>query len=266
MKIFIKLFIILPLISYSDPIPEKWEFIAPHAAQIEGRVGTFYQNQNDRLRLDIGNSFVLMHGDLGPNKFTLGGDFMTYTRIRSEGRLKFPVETTDYYFGVNSAYNFNLLGLNWDSRIRIAHISSHIIDGYSDDNGLLSVIPFTYSREFVDIVLMANTKIGLRPYIGLNTIFSTIPDNVNTFEPQIGFDYSYQIIDILSINAGYDLRLLGQNDLYRGSNSFQAGIKYHTENNKGIYLGYYYFAGHSIHGMFIGQYDEYSGIGFQIYY
>lgn len=258
-------------------------FKAPHASQIEGRVGTFYQASNNRLRLDIGNSFDLYDKISNPyvddndnkysNRLSLGGDFYTFTRIRSEGRLKFPVETTDYYFGINSTYNFHLFGQPIYSRFRIAHISSHMIDGLADKDGqfIEGFLPFTYSREFIDLLFILDTDYNLRPYIGLNTIFSTIPDNVNTFEPQMGFDYSKSITNVmdmfgLSFEAGYDLRLLGQDNIYRGSNSFQTGLKLRTQKNKGIYLGYYYFAGHSMHGMFIGRYDEYSGIGFQIYY
>lgn len=246
------------------------QFEAPHASQIEGRIGTIGQFQDERLRLDIGNSFELSRFNVfgGDKNLSFGGDFMTYTRIRSDGKFKFPVETTDYYFGVNSIYFFNSFGNPSNLRVRLAHISSHIIDGFSDKSGQLSRIPFTYSREFIDILYINEIYKNLRVYLGSNFIFSTIPDNVNFIEPQIGFDYKIDLISRIQFRIGYDLRFLGTDNNYRGANASQFGFLFKTDelNDKGIYIGYYFYEGYSMHGMFIGEHDSYSGIGFQIYY
>ena len=260
------------LLFTSSLFSNEQNFEAPIAAQIEARVGSFYQTNVDKMRLDIGNSFDL--SKLYESEFLLvnsGADLMTYTRLRSVGKFKFPVETTDYYFGVNSSIIIKSKTNNYfSSRIRVAHISSHLIDGFSKD-GVFNKLPYTYSREFVDLLVAYNSKynedINYKVYAGLNIIFSTIPDEVNLFEPQLGFDLNYNLYkNKFNFVLAYDLRLLGQNGNYIGSNSLQSGINYLTSETKSIFFGYYYYSGQSIHGLFIKEYDQYHGIGVQLYY
>lgn len=269
---FIVKIIVLYFVLITSIFSKEQSFEAPVAAQIEARIGSFYQTNVDKMRLDIGNSFDL--SKLYESETILvnsGADLMTYTRLRSVGKFKFPVETTDYYFGVNASIIFKSENDNYfSSRVRIAHISSHLIDGFSK-NGVFNKMPYTYSREFVDILVAYNSKVNLdfsyKLYGGLNTIFSTIPDEVNLLEPQIGFDLNYNIYkNIIEFVFGYDIRLLGQDGNYIGSNSIQSGINYLTSESKSIFLGYYYYSGQSMHGLFIKDYDQYHGIGVQLYY
>ena len=269
---FIVKIIILYFVLTLSIIAKEQKFEAPIAAQIEARIGSFYQTNVDKMRLDIGNSFDL--SKLYESESILvnsGADLMTYTRLRSVGKFKFPVETTDYYFGVNSSIIFKSKDDNYfSSRIRVAHISSHLIDGFSN-NGVFNKMPYTYSREFVDVLVAYNSKanddFNYKVYGGLNTIFSTIPDELNLLEPQIGFDLNYNLYkNKIEFVFGYDIRFLGQDGNYIGSNSLQTGINYLTSETKNIFFGYYYYSGQSMHGLFIKDYDQYHGIGVQLYY
>jgi len=232
------------------------------ANPLEARVGTIFQVNNDKLRLDIGNSFDLMEVYKDSSEIRIGGDFMTYTRIRSEGRMVFDVETTDYYFGLNTSFRTTIFCKEFYGRVRLAHISSHIIDGYYNGE-TLTVEPYTYSREFVDIVLAVPID-DIRLYFGGNIIFSTIPDEVNLFEPQLGFDYNRPIYDNFNLVLGVDYKLLGQNDEYNETVSIEAGIFYKTQGKMGLMLSYNYYNGQSMHGMFIRERDVYNGIGLKI--
>lgn len=251
---------------------EKQIFEPPVAAQIEGRIGTLYQTNVNKLRLDIGNSFDLttaFHSN--KLKVNIGADLMTFTRLRSVGQFKFPVETTDYYFGINST--FILKSENdsyWTSRVRVAHISSHLIDGLAK-NRIFEQMPFVYSREFIDLIFAFNLhkkdKVKLKIYGGSNFIFSYLPKNINLIEPQLGFDLKHKLLSQnLEFVVAYDIRLLGQDNNYIGSNSLQTGINYLTSETKSIFFGYYYYSGQSMHGMFLKEYDRYHGIGIQLYY
>lgn len=263
------IFLLFSLNLYSN---ENQGFEPPVAAQIEGRIGTYYLTNDDKMRLDIGNSFDLMTAYNSENlKILTGADLMTFTRLRSVGQFKFPVETTDYYFGVNSTFIFKSQNNNfWTSRVRIAHISSHLIDGLAK-NGVFERMPFVYSREFVDVIfaynIHKNEKVKLKFYGGSNFIFSFIPDNVNLIEPQFGFDLKHKILnENLEFVIAYDIRMLGNDNIYIGSNSIQTGLNYYTSELKSIFLGYYFYSGQSMHGMFISDYDKYHGIGVQLYY
>jgi len=252
----------------------------------EARVGTIYDNTNDRLRLDIGTSLDLMNiFKDSSNTLNIGTDLMTYTRLRSEGKLKFPVETSDYFFGINisgkyifdddvsidnsndnnevksktKTQNSNFL----EYRIRIAHISSHLVDGYTDNNYEFLQSPFVYSREFVDAVCAINID-DSRIYLGLNSVFSTQPKNFTAFIPQAGIEHKINIYNNLDITAGYDLKLIGINKILRATNAIQAGFLYGEQDSPKVFAGVYYYAGPSMHGMFYNSIDKYFGIGFQV--
>lgn len=240
----------------------------------ESRMGFIGQPSEDRLRMDIGATFDLFK--LSQNG-TFGVDMMTFTRLKSEGRFKFPVETTDYYFGVNSAFQFEnspLFGKLFRStdqlRIRLSHISSHLIDGYTT-NGQFITPPFVFSKEFVEVIYKVNTYSRytyqeISPYFGGSYIFSKIPHSIESFELISGIEYRKGLTDNMSIEAGYNFTLKGFDNTYYGVNSGQAGIRYNFTKNRAIFVGVYLYDGLSMHGMFFNQKDSYIGIGTQIYY
>lgn len=250
-------------------------FDQPVANPYEARIGFIGQPSEKRLRMDIGGSFDLSQSDYQNSILSFGVDLMTYTRLRSEGRFKFPVETTDYFFGINSAIRFkdngkSFLGDLFDGdeqiRLRISHISSHLIDGYTD-NWIFKSSPFVYSREFVDLMYRPGKLDEFAPYIGVNYIFSTIPHNINKIELQTGFDYLSPILESnFNFLFGYNFALRGYDKVYSGINSAQAGIKYNFSKNRAIFIGVYLYDGLSMHGMFFNQKDSYIGIGTQVYY
>lgn len=232
---------------------------------LEPRVGTLYEIQDNRLRLDIGNSIDLFESKYDENFIVrYGVDFFTFSRLRSEGKFKFPVETADYFFGVNSSMKYHYLNTDYYVRFRLSHISSHLIDGYSKD-GVFNKLPEVYSREFIDLVFAVDYY-GLRPYIGSSFIFSTIPKNVNKIIPQLGIDYSFEISENFKIQAGYDFKLGGYDNNYTAIQSAQAGVLIKQTENYGVLINYNYYLGKSMHGMFYQEKDNYSAIGIQIYF
>lgn len=236
------------------------EFKSPLAGVFEPSIGAFYQFSSEKLRLDIGNSFDLYKSTVCSNKISVGADFFTYTRLRTAGNFKFPVETSDYYFGLNSAYFDTVAKMPIAYRIRVAHISSHLVDGLSDSLTFRR-LPFVYSREFVDI-LAAISMADLRLYAGVNFLYSTKPKDFALFHPQIGFDYQYNLSDNISFKAGYDFKLVGIDSKYYGVSNYRAGFAYKTNSDVQIFLGFYGYNGKSMHGMFYNERDDYTGIGF----
>jgi len=204
-------------------------------------------------------------------KLRAGGDFFILSRLRSEGKFKFPVETSDFFFGLNltgEIYN------DYSFRMRVSHISSHLVDGYTTHNNTDKTTtfikePFVYSREFVDIIFAYKMKY-FRPYLGGTTIFSTIPKNINKFVPQIGFDIDYPLFHNFDISVGYDAKFIKvyEDNSSRSaiSNSAQVGLKYKLSENTGLSFNFYYYSGFSIHGMFYNNKENYIGYGIQFYY
>jgi hypothetical protein len=231
----------------------------------EPRTGAMYQFQPDKVRLDIGTSIDLATFPVNDKEIiSIGGDFFTYTELRTAGNFKFPVETSDYYFGLNGAITYKSENREYSARLRLAHISSHLVDGLA--NGLVfTQMPFVFSREFVDAV--GAFKIDYyRFYLGSMILFSTKPKNFLLINPQAGMDFDLPIMKGISLKAGYDFRLIGISGAYNGVNSAEAGFVFHTAQNAGFSVNLLMYQGKSMHGLFYNVYDSYIGAGFRIFY
>lgn len=236
------------------------------AAVFEPRIGSIINTSEENLRLDIGASFDLYRTEINTNaQLSIGGDFFTYTRLRSENNFKFPVETSDYYFGINSSVDFIAFGQSFASRLRVAHISSHLVDGYSS-NGEFYKMPFVYSREFADLSLAykgMNDFLSYRIYGGGTYVFSTTPNHLNEFIPYLGVDFTKNLVKHLELSGGLDIR---KGESGRTNVAAQLGINMKFFKEFGLFLGYYKYSGSSMHGMFYDDFENYDGIGFQIVY
>lgn len=231
----------------------------------EPRIGTLYQNNTEKVRLDIGHSFDLYRfSAFDSTKFSIGCDFFTFTRLRTAGNFKFPVEAADYLFGVNASTSTKAFDHKLDVRLRIAHISAHLVDGMAIDT-ILSRSPFVYSREFIDLCAAMSFD-PVRIYAGCNLMFHTIPSDPLALTPQLGFDFEQGLSGDFYISGGYDFKLVGMDGTRFGVNAAQCGIEWKTFGNVGLFLGFYLYEGKSMHGMFYNEHDSYTGIGFQVNY
>jgi hypothetical protein len=259
------------LISFTLSLSAEVQFKPYEANIFEGRVGVTGQPSEENLRLDIGMTYDLFDlAEINGNKLTLGTDWMVWTRLQSEGRFKFPVETSDYWFGVNMTYVADDYGI----RMRLAHISSHLVDGYTNrtaDSWEFLKTPFVYSREFVELSAYYNLTEEIRVYGGVSYLFSTIPDDFVALTPQAGFDFVYPVYNFdnggqLQIRGGVDLKITDNIDKLRQTVSSQLTVGYFSDSDTGVALGIYGYDGHSMHGMFFMDVDSYLGVGGQIYF
>lgn len=220
------------------------------------------QSAERDLRLDIGVPVLIgepLHSD-STGWLRYGAEFITWTRLRSEGNFKFPVETLDYWFGLYASYQFLPSGI--ETRLRIAHISSHLVDGSADASGMLSPKPFVYSREFAEI-LVGYTAGWFRPYAGATMIWATQPGNPNPVVPQVGMDVQMPLYGRWFLRCGYDFKLIGVDGTYAPANAAQAGVFYAVMKGSGVLISLYGYSGRSMHGMFYTFRDEYVAAGFQ---
>lgn len=241
-------------------------FPAPVANPLEGRIGVMVQVDDKRLRLDIGASLDIQEvfRDSSRGALRLGADFFTFTRLRSDGNFKFPVETSDFYFGLNATYA--VPDSTWQARLRVAHISSHLVDGMANDSGVFTPRkPYVYSREFAEL-LVGYSFGAFRPYAGLTYVWSRLPHETDPIIPQAGIDVNVPLGGALHFRAGYDFKLFGVNGAYAGENAAQAGVWVDMWRGRGLMLSVYGYDGRSMHGLFIDQHDSYIGIGLQVVY
>ena len=241
------------------------------AYQFEPRTSAVYQFDEEKIRLDIGAGFDLFNFTVDSMPSAIGTDFFVMTRLRTESHFKFPVETSDYYFGLHYSLKLPVTVDDANIRLRLAHISSHLVDGYAV-NGTFHQNPIIFSREFLELTYAQSNKSiinlghNLRYYGGIRYIFSTLPKNPNRIVPHIGFDYKYRLSDIIEIKTGYHYELIGISDEWIGTNSAIAGVSLYFNKQYGLFGGLYYFEGRSIHGQFYEQRDSYIGLGIEILY
>ena len=194
----------------------------------------------------------------------LGAEFFTFTRLRSEVNFRFPVETTDFYFGVNASAKTPINDkASLAARLRVAHISAHLVDGFPQFQQ-----SFVYSREFVDAVLAVSWALpfGVVRVYGGATVLFTLSRIISAAIPQLGADATIPIpgIDFIAFVLGTTLKpaqFLAQRALCK---VLKAGVKFGEKFGHGVLLSAYWYDGKSLHGMFYNQRDSYIGIGFQV--
>ena len=258
---------LLLLIIFCHHLSAQHLLFAPLVANpFEARIGTMYQVGDNKLRLDIGHSFDLISLDSSVDqRWNLGGDFFTYTRLRSEGRLKFPVETVDYFFGINTSRSWNRPSGDYSLRVRVSHISAHLADGLADSSGTLHPRPYVYSREFCEAI-GAYSHGGTRVYGGMTAVFSNRRTNPqsNLVIPQAGVEQSTVVWNKTRAFAAVDVKLSGLDGAISPIFAAQAGMIIPQRGGYDLILSAYYYDGLSMHGLFLSTHDSYAGIGFQI--
>lgn len=242
--------------------------IQPFTANIlEPKLGFLFQNKNDELRLDIGNSIDILQYHADSKTFSFGADLFTYTLLRSEDNFHFPVDAVDYLFGINFGYKVKVHNYSFGFRARISHISAHFADGHYDNakqewrNGQK---PRVYSREFIEVMPFYRYN-NFRFYFGLTYIFNVEPDYVKRDQYHAGFDYFRKdlIAENISPFIAYDFKYTTVKSRFP-NHSFSAGIKFGEVFGRGMSLYYNYYDGNNFHGEYFDQKSKYSAVGINL--
>jgi len=235
---------------------------------LEPRNGFMFALGEDWLRLDIGTSRDILQLKSGKETISLGADLFTFTRLRSNNNFKFPVETIDFFFGINGGFNKHDGDREYGVRIRLSHLSAHLVDGRYDVHSNEWVDdrdPFTFSKEFIELFPYYRIS-GFRVYLGLTYIFHIIPEIINKGIYQVGFDYFILPFSNGSITpfVAYDFKLNGINDTYFGNNIAKLGVKFGSPLSRGFSVLISYISGKSIQGELFDLTENYLNIGFNL--
>jgi hypothetical protein len=200
---------------------------------------------------------------------TMGADFFTYTLLRGETNFHFPVDASDYFFGVNFNFKKNLGEGLLSSRLRISHISSHFVDGHYDNTQAAwkdSRPPVVYSREFLDgVVAFQPLPSGndIRVYAGATYLFHVDPKNLPRWLGEAGIEGHREFLPNLNIYTAYQATLLKITGTSVRHN-VQLGIKLGNWEGRGLDLYGSYFSGYSIHGEYYNVKESYFAFGFLV--
>lgn len=97
-----------------------------------------------------------------------GLEGLIWSRLRSLSGFRFPVETADYFFGAYATFDA------WDGRhrMRIGHISSHLVDGADTIVGGSSS---RFSREFISFErALYFPRVDVRGSVGIRYVFHQV--------------------------------------------------------------------------------------------
>jgi hypothetical protein len=242
--------------------------IQPFTANIlEPKLGFLFHSSENEVRLDIGNSLDIIRIDNCGSTFAFGADLFTYTRLRKEENFHFPVDAVDYLFGINFSYKIDLDEIEAGARLRLSHISAHMVDGHYENTLNIwrdNQNPRVYSREFLELMPYVRFN-NLRIYTGFTYIFHIDPEYLKKDNYHFGFDYFVpaKLFGTIRPFFGYDLKLIHP-DSYTANNSFIAGLKFGNKFGRGLSLYYQYYSGYSIHGEYFDKKVDYSAIGINL--
>jgi hypothetical protein len=235
----------------------------------EPRVGILSQLGKNLLRLDIGNSIdLLRYSPDGDNSLlTMGADFFTYTLLRGEENFRFPVDATDYFFGINFNYKRSVSFGSLSSRLRLSHISAHLVDGHYDNtNGEWKDLryPLIYSREFLDGVVAcepASMNNALRAYVGAIFLIHVVPQNLARLTSYAGAEWHHDVQKSVHCYVSYQATAIKISELSLRHN-IQLGGKIGDWSGRGLNAYMSYFSGYSIHGEYFDVKENYFALGF----
>jgi hypothetical protein len=248
-------------------LPFNNNIFEPTTASINEAKNGFLKDLNRNvLLLQIGTSSDLISFYNGNNIYSIGVDFFTYSNLRAEQNFKFPVDAIDYFFGINLNFchkskNENLL----TGRLRLSHISTHLVDGHKYDNSALLNSPFVYSREFFDVALMYQISISknifFKNLFAVNLLFHSIPDDFGFISLQYGAEFGHYFNPVLSIYISNDFKLFRQTAKNCMNYNLITGLKFGKINSKSISVYFSYYNGMDFRGQYYMNFLNYKSIG-----
>lgn len=144
------------------------------------RFTTCYDADATRLRLEAGFGMAFLRVP----SVNFGAECLIWSGLKTLEGFRFPVETADYFFGFNAVIPHFLSNPDLTSRIRLSHISSHLVDGTQDS--VVGGSSSRFSREFVsfetELVSIAG-ELPIRGSVGIKYVFH----QVTKVEPAIQF-------------------------------------------------------------------------------
>jgi hypothetical protein len=142
--------------------------------------GSFLEPNRFAVISEINDSYLWLEAGYGRDitsgsvKFGLEG--LIWSRLRTLSGFRFPVETADYFFGPYAT--FDLGGGRY--RVRLSHISSHLVDGADTVVGGSSS---RFSREFFSIErYLYFPRVEVIASVGLRYVFHQVTDVETPFQ------------------------------------------------------------------------------------
>lgn len=226
---------------------------------LEAKIGTRFYLDDKSLELNIGASKdILQHRYNYRNFASAGLEFYTLTLLKRESEFRFPVIAVDYLFGGYFVFYHRERTLDWVNRLRVSHISAHLVDGNFDkikNEWLEHRTPFTYSREFIQWTSLFIYR-ELKLYFDAIYLFHSIPQwKFNTIT---GLGSEITIFNFPEIRtnifSGFDLKFQKIiSNKFEVNKNFSVGFIIGNRNLNHLRIAYQFYDGYHLHGQFFNK-------------
>jgi hypothetical protein len=231
---------------------------------------------NSRMRLTIGaplDVWELRMADDGSARLRVGIDFFMQALTTSSEGLRLQIDAADGWFGGHVASRWDLRDASVTVRLRILHLSGHMVDGHFDsatDTWKDGREPIPFTRDFGELSAAVSTSLSsvtIRGFAGTSYATLIRPDNIKRWAFLGGFDlHSASLIADgapfpLHLYGGYTLTLAGI-PAYTGTNSVEAGVKFGAWDGRGIRVYSGYYAGQMMFTQYYDLRTDHWAIGF----
>jgi hypothetical protein len=257
-------------------LPVGLHFSPLKANHQEARIGVFKYFTTSNLKVDIGNTidvfgYVFQTSDA---RLTVGIDFMGYAYVTGAQGLRLQVDALDGFFGGNLTASRELDTGRLVARLRILHLSAHLVDGHYSlsKKQWISREPISYTKDFGELVVVRKHRMkdaDLRYYGGLSYATLVRPTELERFGFLAGIEFATS--GILGNVAGHPTNLfladhfsVGGHPVYTGNNQLQLGVKFGQWYGKGVVFYFSHYAGNSFFSEYFFERVSIVGAGFTV--
>ncbi len=222
------------------------------------RFATVYDFKPAWLRLEAGYG-----GEVARiSTVSVGAEGLIWSGLEAESGFRFPVQTADYFFGFYSIFPLQIWGSNlrpWRMRLRISHISSHLVDGADSIKGGASS---EYSREFVSLESLFDEteRNSFRLSLGVKYVFHQVMKIEQPFQFPA-------VLDVIILKEGWN-QLFATISTAAGPTlaEYSAGLTLRTSSSKGSFADLYgeYHTGRSRYGVYSGLKQDGFELGIRV--
>jgi len=241
----------------------------------EPRTGVRKEAGASRLKLDIGSSIDLFEfrTDSASRAFRVGIEFFTYALTTSSEGLRLQVDAVDGFFGGHIVYAAPGDDGRLAFRLRLLHISGHLIDGHWDNATMQwkdNKLPIPYTRDFGELTgryTWPGRTFALGAYLGVSYATLVRPDDLARWSTLQGLEL--HSTGLLGPVGGRPLSLYLADHLavtgipvYYGTNNLEFGVKFGAWDGSGIRLYGSYYHGLEVFSQYYDVRTDYWGLGF----